>query len=277
MRSGAYLVLACLLVGAISVACGPAADTPVLAVPEPKAGDSWLRTADGAAMVYVPAGEFTMGSSDADRDARDEEKPAHAVDLDAFWIDKTEVTNAQYQKCVEAGACQEPACWENGDLNGADQPVVCVTWDDAQAYAAWAGGRLPTEAEWEKAARGTDERLYPWGEEAAECEKANFKGCAGRTVTVGSYPDGASPYGALDMAGNAWEWVADRYDEGYYHDSPARNPQGPDSGERRVLRGGSFDMSESRLRNAFRIGNKPAYSNWDLGLRVVVPADSAQP
>jgi formylglycine-generating enzyme required for sulfatase activity len=228
-------------------------------------------------MIYVPAGEFTMGSLDADRDARDEEKPAHTVNLDAFWIDKTEVTNAQYQKCVEAGACKEPTCWDKGDLNGVDQPVVCVTWDDAQTYAAWAGGRLPTEAEWEKAARGTDERLYPWGDEAADCDKANFKGCMGRTVTVGSYPDGASPYGALDMAGNVWEWVADWYDEGYYQDSPTRNPQGPNSGERRALRGGSFDMSESRLRNAFRIGNMPAYSNWDLGFRVVVTTGLTQP
>jgi formylglycine-generating enzyme required for sulfatase activity len=205
MRSRVFVVLACLLVGAISVACGPTAETPVPEVPEPKAGDSWAREADGAVMVYVPAVEFTMGSTDADRDARDEEKPAHAVDLDAFWIDKTEVTNAQYQKCVKTGACEEPTCWDNADLNGAGQPVVCVTWHDAQAYAAWAEGRLATEAEWEKAARGTDGRLYPWGDEDADCDKANFKGCAGRTVAVGSYPDGAGPFGALDMAGNAWE------------------------------------------------------------------------
>ncbi len=218
-----------------------------------------------------------MGSTDADRDAHDEEKPAHSVTLDAFWIDRTEVTNAQYRQCVEAGACEEPTCWDNADLNAPDQPVVCVTWDDAQAYAGWAGGRLPTEAEWEKAARGTDGRLYPWGENAPDCQTANFKGCVGRTPTVGSQPGGASPYGALDMAGNAWEWVADWYDETYHGDAPVQNPQGPASGERRVLRGGSFDMSESRLRTAFRIGNRPAYSNWDLGFRVLLPADSSAP
>ncbi len=218
-----------------------------------------------------------MGSTDADRDAHDEEKPAHSVTLDAFWIDRTEVTNGQYRQCVEAGACEEPTCWDNADLNAPDQPVVCVTWDDAQAYAGWAGGRLPTEAEWEKAARGTDGRLYPWGENVPDCQTANFKGCVGRTPTVGSQPGGASPYGALDMAGNAWEWVADWYDETYHGDAPVQNPQGPASGERRVLRGGSFDMSESRLRTAFRIGNRPAYSNWDLGFRVLLPADSSAP
>jgi formylglycine-generating enzyme required for sulfatase activity len=224
-------------------------------------------------MIYVPSGEFTMGSSDDDRDGRDEEKPAHTVDLAAFWIDRTEVTNAQYRACVEAGACPEPTCWENDDLNADDQPVVCVTWDDAQAFAAWAGGRLPTEAEWEKAARGTDGRLYPWGVDAPDCEKANLKGCAGKTIPVASMAAGASPYGPMEMAGNVWEWVADWYDEDYYSSSPASNPQGPDAGERRVLRGGSFDMSAPRLRCAFRIGSLPAYSNWDLGFRVAMDAE----
>ncbi len=277
MRWAVCLILAGLLVGTISAACAPSRDTPVPAAPEPKAGDSRIRPADGAVMVFVPAGQFQMGSTDADRDARDEEKPAHTVTLDAFWIDKTEVTNGQYRQCVEAGACEEPSCWDNADLNAPDQPVVCVTWGDAQTYAAWAGGRLPTEAEWEKAARGTDGRLYPWGGNAPDCQDANYKGCVGRTATVDSHPDGASPYGALDMAGNVWEWVADWYDETYYSDAPTHNPQGPDSGERRVVRGGSFDMSESRLRTAYRIGNLPAYSNWDVGFRVVLPADSSAP
>jgi formylglycine-generating enzyme required for sulfatase activity len=277
MRWRARFVFACLIAGAVAIACSSTTDSPVPATPEPKAGDTWIRPVDSAVMVYVPAGEFQMGSTDADRDARDEEKPAHTVDLNAFWIGKTEVSNAQYRLCVDAGVCEEPTCWENGDLNAADQPVVCVTWDDAQAYATWAGGRLPTEAEWEMAARGTDGRLYPWGGNAPECDQANYKGCVGRTTTVGSYLDGASPYGALDMAGNVWEWVADWYDEDYYSRSPARSPQGPDSGERRVVRGGSFDMSEPRLRGAFRIGNRPAYSNWDLGFRVLVAAGSAAP
>jgi formylglycine-generating enzyme required for sulfatase activity len=277
MRWRVCLIFAGLLASFVSVACSPSTDMPVSAAPESEAGETWIRPADGAVMVFVPAGEFQMGSTDADRDGRDEEKPAHAVTLDAFWIDKTEVTNGQYRKCVEAGTCEEPSCWDNGDLNATDQPVVCVTWDDAQAYAVWAGGRLPTEAEWEKAARGTDGRLYPWGSNVPDCQRANYKGCVERTVSVGSHPDGASPYGALDMAGNVWEWVADWYDETYYSSAPTHNPQGPDSGERRVIRGGSFDMSESRLRTTFRIGNLPAYSNWDLGFRVVLPADSTAP
>ncbi len=277
MRWAVCLVLAGLLASTVSIACAPSNDTPVPAASGPKAADSRIRPADGAVMVFVPAGQFQMGSTNADPDAGDEEKPAHTATVDAFWLDKTEVTNKQYRQCVEAGACEEPSCWDNGDLNAPDQPVVCVTWDDAQAYAAWAGGRLPTEAEWEKAARGSDGRLYPWGGDAPDCQDANFKGCLGRTATVGSYPDGASPYGALDMAGNVWEWVSDWYDETYYGDAPTDNPQGPDSGERRVIRGGSFDMSESRLRAAFRIGNLPAYSNWDLGFRVVLPADPSAP
>jgi formylglycine-generating enzyme required for sulfatase activity len=277
MKRWVILIFASLLAGSVAIACAPSTDTPAPAAPEPKAGDTWIRPADGAEMVFVPAGQFQMGSTDADSDAGDEEKPAHNVTLDAFWIDKTEVTNEQYRQCVEAGACEEPSCWDNADLNAAAQPVVCVTWDDAHAYAEWAGGRLPTEAEWEKAARGTDGRLYPWGESAPDCQRANFKGCSGRTSTVGSYPTGASPYGALNMAGNVWEWVSDWYEETYYSDAPPNNPQGPGSGERRVVRGGSFDMSESRLRTTFRIGNRPAYSNWDLGFRLVLPADASAP
>ncbi len=277
MKWAVSLILASLLIGTASAACAPPTDTPTSAVSELKAGDTWIRPADGAEMVFVPAGEFQMGSTGSDREAHSQEKPAHAVTLDAFWIDRTEVTNRLYRQCVEAGTCEEPTCWDNADLNTPDQPVVCVTWDQAQTYAEWVGGRLPTEAEWEKAARGTDGRLYPWGQNAPDCQGANYKGCVGRTVAVGSYPDGASPYGALDMAGNVWEWVADWYDETYYSGAPTHNPQGPDSGERRALRGGSFDMSEQRLRTTFRIGNLPAYSNWDLGFRVMLPADSSAP
>jgi formylglycine-generating enzyme required for sulfatase activity len=263
-----YLVLVLVLMLCLLLGCGGETTSTH------SAGDTWTRPADSAVMVYVPAGEFLMGSTENDPDARDEEKPVHTVDLDAFWIDKTEVTNAQYRKCVEAGACEEPGCGNRNDVIGPSQPVVCVSWDDAQAYASWVGGRLPTEAEWEKAARGTDGRTYPWGDSAPDCNRANYSDCGRAIADVGSYPEGASPYGVLDMAGNAWEWVADWYAEDYYSRSPARNPQGPDSGDRRVQRGGSFDWGQARVRCAYRIGSLPAYSNWDLGFRVVAAGPS---
>jgi formylglycine-generating enzyme required for sulfatase activity len=203
-------------------------------------------------MVYIPAGEFIMGSDEGDSD----ERPVHTVYLDAFHIDRTEVANAQYQACVEAGACDAPSNTTYYDnSNYAQHPVVHVSWDDADAYCRWAGKRLPTEAEWEKAARGTDGRRYPWGNSEPDCNKANYNDCVGLTTEVGSYPAGASLYGVLDMAGNVWEWVADWYDPGYYSQSPTRNPPGPDSGELRVLRGGSWYRSTpSGIRCALRYG-----------------------
>ena len=260
--------------------------TPVGPPAEADIGDTWTRPKDGMVMVYVPAGEFLMGSSEADGQAEDDEKPQHTVYLDAFWIDRTEVTNAQYRKCLEAGACQEPGCWDQNDYNASDQPVVCVSWDDAQAYAAWAGGRLPTEAEWEKAARGTDGRIYPWGNEF-DGSRLNYcdRNCefgAKDTSTddgyaemapVGRYPSGASPYGALDMAGNVLEWVADWWHPEYYDYSPARNPQGPDSGNYRVIRGGAFSEADWFARCAFRLFDFPDDPDWTNGFRVVaVPA-----
>jgi len=258
------------------------ATAPVSLPAEADIGDTWTRPTDGMVMVYVPAGEFLMGSSDADSQAMDDEKPQHTVYLDAYWIDRTEVTNAQYRTCVEAGACQEPGCWNNSDFNAPDQPVVCVIWDDAQAYAAWVGGRLPTEAEWEKAARGTDGRIYPWGDEFdgtrlnycdRNCESAWKDTSAddgyALTAPVGSYPAGASPYGALDMAGNVWEWVADRYDAGYYARSPARNPQGPDAGDGRVSRGGAFNPEEWFVRCAARLKGDPDRWSVNSGFRLV--------
>jgi len=188
-------------------------------------------------MMPVPAGRFLMGSTSADPKAGSDEKPQHSVYLDAFWIDRTEVTNAQYVQFLNAlgghtGTCGGHDCAETQvedkyshilNLDGRyavesgfeEHPATQVSWYGAQAYCAWAGARLPTEAEWEKAARGTDGRLYPWGNEAPDCEKAQYGDCGGATVPVGGRPAGASPYGVLDMAGNVWEWVGDWYDPGY--------------------------------------------------------------
>jgi formylglycine-generating enzyme required for sulfatase activity len=187
-------------------------------------------------MVRVPAGEFRMGSDTQNPD----ERPLRTVRLDAFWVDRYEVTNSQYRDFVTRSGHRAPYTWEDGRLNGSLQPVVGVDWYDAQVYCAWAGKRLCTEAEWEKAARGTDGRSYPWGDEEPGTGRANYDMRIGRPVDVGSYPEGASPYGPLDMAGNVWEWVADWYGRDYYRDAPARNPKGPESGTIRVYRGGSW-------------------------------------
>ena len=220
------------------------------------AGATRVWEPDDSMMVYVPAGKFWMGSDDSDPDAEANEKPQHEVYLDAFWIDRTEVTNGQYQLCVADGACSPPA-WSKsytrdsyyGDTEFDNYPVIYVNWSQAEAYCTWSGKRLPTEAEWEKAARGTDGRIYPWGEEI-DRNRANYLG--GDTTEVGSYPAGTSSYGALDMAGNVWEWVADWYSSGYYASSPDSNPQGPGSGEGRVVRGGSWYYYQGQARAAYR-------------------------
>ena len=222
-------------------------------------------------MVQVPAGSFAMGATNADREANPDERPQHNVYLKEFWIDRTEVTNAQYQKCVAAGVCTASRFANNQRANGPNQPAVGVDWHNARAYCSWAGVRLPTEAEWEKAARGTRGHIYPWGNSAPTCNKANYwvepNGCLGATATVGSYSAGASPYGALDMAGNVWEWVKDWYDEGYYARSPAQDPKGPDSGRKRVARGGSWDDGGGGIRVANRHREDPGASARDLGFR----------
>jgi iron(II)-dependent oxidoreductase len=224
---------------------------------------------DGAEMILIPAGKFIMGSLKGE--GEDNELPQHIVFLDAFYIDKCEVTNTQYKKFMEATGHQAPYYWNDEKYNQPNQPVVGITWHDAVAYTKWAGKRLPTEAEWEKAARGTDGRIYPWGNEWDSSKGNSFTGGDGYqyTAPVGSFSNGASPYGVLDMAGNVWEWVADWYFEDYYSRSSKRNPQGPASGSWRVLRGGSWYNLLVNLRAADRNWNLPDFKNDGLGFRGV--------
>ena len=251
-------------------------DTPVppTPIPAPAAGDVFIRPADEMEMVYVPEGEFTMGSPDSEGDG--DEHPQHTVSLGAFWIDRYEVTNDQFRQCVEAGACVPPTTCDSGEptygeAEKRDHPVVCVNWHDAEAYCRWTGARLPTEAEWEKAARGTDGRRYPWGDEwdVGRCNTA--EGGKGGTMPVGSHsPTGDSPYGCADMAGNVWEWVADWYDGDYYSRSPDSNPPGPNLGDYRVVRGGSWFSDQLRAHSAYRRRHNPGYSRINYGFRCSV-------
>jgi serine/threonine-protein kinase len=197
-----------------------------------------------------------------------------------FWIMRTEVTNAQYQRCVEAGECTVPANVRYGQPQFARQPVTDVDWTQANAYARWAGGRLPTEAEWEKACRGADARIYPWGGEPPGPDLLNYRDSRLNMVNeVASYPSGASPYGVLDMAGNVWEWTGSLWGEdgheatfGYPYDAQdGREDQMAPSTMKRVLRGGAFGRGAGNVRCAARGGYPPDYRYWDLGFRVVMP------
>ncbi len=238
-----------------------------------------LGTCENATMVAVPAGVFWMGCAPGAEDpCNRDEQPVHEVTLSSFAIDRTEVTVGAYRKCMEAGVCTEPVnrmatrrC-NLGFPNRDDHPVNCVTWDQASRYCLWAMGRLPTEAEWEKAARGLDRRRYPWGEAAPTCSRANLfienKQCRGGTEPVGSHPAGRSPYGALDMTGNALEWVADYYDAHAYFLSDSVDPRGPPSGTDRVLRGGSYgDASDIGHRVWMRYHLPPDTTGQHIGFR----------
>lgn len=248
--------------------------TPTITpTPAPTLGDQRTRPTDGMVMVYVPAGTFNMGSDPAqDPNAQSDEQPPHEVTLTAFWLDRTEVTNALYAQCVSAGQCAASDYANDADWNGANLPVVGVSWQDATDYCQWAGGQLPTEAQWEYAARGTDGRLYPWGNESPTCALAQFDDCDGNTVAVGSFsPAGDSWVGAADMAGNVWEWVADWYNEDTYENSPSNNPSGPESGQYKVLRGGSWHGNTVYLRSANRFDVAPDNRYNNVGFRCVLP------
>ncbi len=246
----------------------------------PGPGATQVSAADGMIQVFVPAGEFLMGSEDGY--AEGDEQPQHTVDLDAYWIDRTEVTNAMYARCVQASVCPAPAqnysvtrtqYYDDPAYGG--YPVLHVSWQNARAYCEWAGRRLPTEAEWEKAARGESGLLYPWGQKI-DCSRANYTSkdnpCVGDTTAAGSYANGASPYGALDMAGNVWEWVSDWYQELYYQKSPPSNPTGPADGTTRVVKGGSWYFRDAAVRPSNRDKRDPKGRDINLGFRCALPA-----
>jgi formylglycine-generating enzyme required for sulfatase activity len=237
---------------------------PVISAANPK---------DGAQLVLIPSGKFLMGADQGSPYFFGAESPSHEVTLDTFRIYITEVTNAMYRACVDAQICPRPEPTPSDSIAPSqyftapaynNYPVVLVTNADAATYCQWAGGRLPTEAEWEKAARGTDGRLFPWGNNELTSSLANFcdNGCPGDevaplvdgyrfTAPVGSFPAGASPYGVLDMGGNVLEWASDWYVANYYN-SPTNNPTGAASGTRHPIRGGSWDSGRGGLRPAAR-------------------------
>lgn len=226
---------------------------------------------DGAPMVLVPAGEFVMGSEKGDED----EAPAHRVYLNAFYIDKFEVTNGRFAKYVETIQSEPP--WGFTDKETpvihAERPVRWVNWMDAMGYCLWLGKRLPTEAEWEKAARGTDERTYPWGNDPPTPVHAVYgvkEGGAETVSVIGNHHMGQSPYGAQDLAGNLYEWVIDWYAEDFYSsfiNSPAINPRGPSEGTAKVQRGGSYINTPYRLRSSFRTKGDPTEQDPNVGFR----------
>jgi eukaryotic-like serine/threonine-protein kinase len=287
------------------------------AEPTPGIGSLKIRTADGMKMMYVPAGDFLMGTSDEEiayilnldfckrtnckKSNFSAAQPQHKVNLDAYWVDQTEVTNAEFAKCVAAGVCKSPAHNtdpghpEFGDPKYDQYPVTMVTWQQASDYCQWAGGQLPSEAEWEKAARGSDGRYYPWGNTLDKsrmntCD-LNCQALNGRdpkvndgyaeTAPVGSYPAGASPFGALDMLGNVYEYVSDWYDITYYATSPDKNPSGPltavlpDSGWAapcKVVRGGAWDEYNDTISTSYRHCSDGAGTYPCLGFRCIIKA-----
>jgi len=272
---------------------------------------------DGSEMVLIPAGEFEMGIDkseipkliqwvkkwypDAQESMYEYETPRHTVYVDAFYMNTHEVTNAQYKKFVQETGHKEPEGyggidkikgniitlkiikpWSDLNYNRDDQPVVCIDWNDAKAYAEWAGKRLPTEAEWEKAARGgLVKKKFPWGDADPDGTQCNFSDKKADfpesdksvddgykyTSPVSKYP--SNNYGLYDMAGNVFEWCADWYDKNYYANSPKQNPNGPNSGQYRVMRGGSWDFNQYFVRSSFRGFHVPTDKFINVGFRCV--------
>ncbi|NIS81227.1 MAG: SUMF1/EgtB/PvdO family nonheme iron enzyme [Anaerolineales bacterium] len=290
----AFLVL--IMLTLILSACGPES--------EPEDESTMVSPVDGMVLLYVAEGEFVMGSDDegveyalqlcskyypdCEREEFEPEQPQHVVYLDAFWIDRTEVTNEMYARCVDAGSCTPPSDYSSNTRSSyydnpayADYPVIYVSWYQASEYCEWAGRRLPTEAEWEKAARGDDGRIFPWGDGSYSGNHLNYcdRNCEfewkdttqndgyADTAPVGTFPRGASPYGVLDMAGNVWEWAADWFYWYYYDMSPSQNPMGTSFGDYRVLRGGSWIFASFGARTTYRSNSDPSASGDLTGFR----------
>ncbi|MCP4141720.1 MAG: SUMF1/EgtB/PvdO family nonheme iron enzyme [Chloroflexi bacterium] len=258
--------------------------TPTLpATPTEEGLASLIVDKSGAEMLLVEAAPFLMGRDTGNND----EKPAHLVNLGDYYIDKYEVSNADYKACVDDFACSLPKPTTfYADARYRSHPAVFVSWEKANEYCEWREARLPTEAEWEKAARGDDSLIYPWGNMFsgsalnfcdAECEYS-WKNTGiidkySMTAPIGTYPDGESPYGVLDMAGNAAEWVADWYDKDYYENTPRENPQGPEDGTYRVLRGGSWYNRSSEVRTYQRNFLRPNIAYNYTGFRCAISAE----
>lgn len=269
------------------------ASSPATAATRPPLDSSDYTDSRDVPMRLVPEDQFTMGieavealsicqiyQSDCQLIWFTDEEPVHPVYLDAFYIDKYEVTNAAYKACVDGGVCDPPRRTNSstrpeyyGNLEFDNYPVIHVDWEMARIHCEdWRGGALPTEAQWEKAARGTDHRIYPWGDSIDET-LANYNYAVGDTTPVDSYPDGKSPYGLYNMAGNVWEWGADWYGDSYYEDSLMTNPMGPGSGQYRTLRGGSWSDSADLLRVSLRGRNEPGViADNGFGFRCARPA-----
>lgn len=284
-RGTVKALLACLLAMTGSAACSASAPQHQLhqdAGAARKAAGPTTGTA-AASAVEIPAGWFVMGDAQGQSDAR----PAHRVYLSAFAIDRFEVSNRDYAACVSAGACQAPERTDSEtrpsyftDPRFAGYPVIAVTYADAAAFCAWRGARLPTEAQWEKAARGTDRRIYPWGStfdptRLNYCDRTcdqpwsdqNHDDGYDDTAPVDAFPGGASPYGVMNMTGNVWEWVADWYDPNYYAHSPSHDPSGPATGTQRVTRGGGFYDDRVFTSSIMRRRFTPDVASTSLGFR----------
>ena len=232
-----------------------------------------LPEANTRRMTQIAAGSFIMGGRD--EDSPKNELPAHPVHVSTYYIGRFPVTNQDYKEFINCTGYKPPIHWQRGTFpTGMGQhPVVNVSWIDARAFADWSGGRLLTEAEWEKAAKGQEEWPYPWGERFVEGERCNSNNNIGMTTAVNEFPEGRSPYGIWDMSGNVYEWCADYFDDEYYRSSPASNPKGPDGGQEHVIRGGSFSETRAGLRVTHR-GSCPETTTRDtIGFRIAMNAD----